>query len=288
MVVHDAMFGAAQGLFRRLLREKGKVVELRSQLNPGFEGAGPEPVPERLKGLFAEVRRLGAAFGFATDGDGDRIAACDGSGRFLYPHEILALNLLYLVDHLGYRGRVVCNLATSQLIRRIAESRGLGVTFVPVGFKHIVPEMLKGDVLIAGEESGGIAVAPYLLERDGIMNAHLLRELLLIERKPLRELVKKLQKQYGPLHFRREDLHLDQEAAEKVRMRLRGDPPLDLQGERVIQVEQRDGMKLWFQDHGWILVRMSGTEPLLRIYGEAPKARDLLKRMAGAKGYFLP
>jgi phosphomannomutase len=276
-VVHDAMYGAGQGQFSRLLKGKGRVIEIRSEPNPGFMGVGPEPVRERLAPLFHAVRKSGVDFGFATDGDGDRISACDEKGRFLYPHEIFALNLLFLVDFMGLKGRVVRNRATSDLILRMAEDRGLEVTTVPVGFKHIVAEMLKGDVLIGGEESGGIAIAPFLFERDGILNAHLLRELILETGRRLSEHLKTLYRRYGRIHFRRVDYTLSLMEQKKIG-RFLSDPPERLRGERFLQVEGGDGVKFTFPDRGWILIRMSGTEPLLRIYGEASSRKVLQER----------
>jgi len=278
ILVHDAMYGSGRGLLAHALAEtNGEVINLRATANPGFDGVGPEPIAARLAPLMEAVPRYGAALGIATDGDADRVAAVDDLGTFVYPHEIFALMVQYLVDEQGRSGRVVRNLATSELVRRVAENRGLTVTTTPVGFKHIVAEMLHGDVLIGGEESGGIAVADYLPERDGILCGLILRELVVRRGKSLRALLDELYATYGNHVYRRWDLHLPEADKQQALTRLAEAPPQMLDGTHVTKVERTDGTKLHSKD-GWLLIRASGTEPILRVYVEAGDTETVERR----------
>lgn len=275
-IVHDAMHGSGAGLAAALLAESGTaVIGVRSERNPGFGGYGPEPVEERLGPMAEAVRAHGAAFGFATDGDADRIAACDADGCFVYPHEIFALNLLYLAEVRGLRGRVVRSVSTGELVRKVAEAFDCPVTTVPVGFKHTVGEMLAGGVIIGGEESGGIAVVGHLPERDGVLNGLLLRELMLARGQGLRAILDDLDARFGPSAFARRDLHVASGRMQAIVDRLRSDAPSTLAGHAVTAVDRLDGTKIWCGGERWILVRASGTEPILRVYAEAPTPAEV-------------
>lgn len=275
-IVHDAMHGSGAGLAATMLADCGStVIGVREERNPGFGGHGPEPVEERLGPMVAAVRAHKVAFGFATDGDADRIAACDADGRFVYPHEIFALNLLYLAEVRGLRGRVVRSVSTGELVRKVAEAFDCPVTTVPVGFKHTVGEMLAGGVIIGGEESGGIAVVGHLPERDGVLNGLLLRELMIARGQSLRAILDDLDARFGPSAFARRDLHVATERMQAIVDRLRTSAPSSLAGHAVTAVDRLDGTKLWCGDDRWILVRASGTEPILRVYAEAPTAAEV-------------
>lgn len=268
-IVHDAMFGSGKGLLAAALQGKGsQVVPVRHDHNPGFAGLGPEPLPERLEPMFKAVRRSKAALGIATDGDADRVAACDAAGNYVYPYEICAL----LIDHLSRRmkkkGAVVRNLATSELVRKVAEDRKLEVVTTPVGFKHIVEQMFKGKVLIGGEESGGIAIPEYLPERDGILCGLLLREIIIQNKKPLRQLLDELYRRYGPSYYQRQDLHIAERSKAAILEALNRRPPENFGKDKVLRLERLDGFKFWLADDAWLLVRASGTEPILRVYTE--------------------
>ncbi len=270
-IVHDAMYGSGAGLATTMLAGSGStVVEVRHERNPGFGGHGPEPIESRLMPMVKAVREHGADFGFATDGDADRIAACDADGRFVYPHEIFALNLLYLAEVRGLRGRVVRSVSTGELVRKVAEAFDCPVTTVPVGFKHTVGEMLAGGVIIGGEESGGIAVVGHLPERDGVLNGLLLRELMLARGQSLRQILDDLDARFGPSAFARRDLHVPADRMQSIVARLQGEAPAALATHPVTSIDRLDGTKIWCGDERWILVRASGTEPILRVYAEAP------------------
>lgn len=274
-IVHDAMFGSGKALLAKALAGSGaKVVAVRHADNPGFGGIGPEPVPERMQPMFQAVRRHHAMMGIATDGDADRVAACDAAGRFVFPHEIFALMTVYLHDA-GKRGKVVRNFATSELVCKIAEDRGLKVKTTPVGFKHIVEEMLRGGVLIGGEESGGIAVPEFLPERDGIMCGLMLREIVLQQKKPLRGLLDDLYKKYGASTYRRWDLHIPEAKKQKILTLLEKRPPEAFGRDRVTGIDRLDGCKFLLPGRHWLLVRASGTEPILRVYIEGKDERHV-------------
>lgn len=268
-IVHDAMFGSGKGLLAAALAGKGgQVTPVRHDNNPGFEGIGPEPVPERMEPMFKAVKRSKAAFGIATDGDADRVAACDAAGQYVYPHEILALMIDHLSRRMKKKGAVVRNLATSELVRKVAEDRKLEVITTPVGFKHIVEQMFKGKVLIGGEESGGIAVPEYLPERDGILCGLILREIVIQNKKPLRKLLDDMYKRYGPSLYQRQDLHIAERSKTVVLEALNRRPPENFGKDKVVRLERLDGFKFWLENNAWVLLRASGTEPILRFYVE--------------------
>jgi len=270
-VVADAMWGSGRGAFNSILsRTRCHVTSIRDVLNPGFGGIHPEPMLRYLNELVATVQRLQADVGLATDGDADRIGAIDGQGNFIDAHHIFALTLRHLVENKGQRGDVVKTVSTTLMIDALAEKHGLKLHETPVGFNHIADLMLTNDVLIGGEESGGISVRGHIPEGDGILMGLLLLEVIAQARAPLHEVVADLQATYGPAHYARIDSHLAHKVpkAEMVRI-LSESAPASIGGESVIQVDTLDGVKLYLADKSWLLIRPSGTEPTLRIYAEA-------------------
>lgn len=283
-VVVDAMHGAAAGHLARLLRQCGaEVVELRAEWNPGFGGVNPEPVAKNLAPLAEAVRREGAAAGFACDGDADRVGAVDSTGRFVSSHEILALLLDDLAGRQGLRGRVVKTVSTTRMVDRLAARYGCPVTETPIGFKYICAEMLEGDVLIGGEESGGIGLAAHLPERDGMLNALLLAALVARAGRPLEAVLGDLEARVGPFAYERVDLEIEPEQRAEVALRLaRADVPR-LDGTAVVDRHARDGYKFLLEDDAWLLVRPSGTEPVLRIYAEAATPERVAALLAAGR-----
>jgi phosphomannomutase len=287
-VVVDPMHGAAAGHLARLLREAGaEVVELRAEWNPGFGGVSPEPIARNLDALAAAVHQEGAAAGFATDGDADRIGAVDSTGRFVSSHQILSMLLWDLAGRQGRRGRVVKTVSTTRMVDRLAARYGCPVTETPIGFKYICAEMLRGDVLIGGEESGGIGLPAHLPERDGILNALLLAELIARAGRPLEAVLAEVEAEVGRFAYDRLDLEMDPAARGEVTSRLEAAQVARLDGAVVVERHARDGFKFLLEDDAWLLVRPSGTEPVLRIYAEAdsrPRVTALLaagRRLAG-------
>jgi len=234
-----------------------------------FGGRAPEPRPDNLEPLRQAVVRLRAHIGIATDGDGDRIAACDETGRVLSPFQVFALVALHLIEHKKWRGAIARTFANTLVAERIARRFGLPFYDLPVGFKHIAKLMREEDVLIGGEESGGIGVKGFLPERDGILIGLLLLEMLSTGERRLSRRIAAMEKEYGRFFYRRVDLATPVETARQAVARLRQDPPARLAGLAVSGVDTLDGVKLLLGDAGWILFRGSGTEPLLRVYCEA-------------------
>jgi alpha-D-glucose phosphate-specific phosphoglucomutase len=287
-VVADAMWGAGRGAFTSLLaRSRCHVNEIRGALNPGFGGIHPEPIMKHLTELVAAVQRVQAHVGLATDGDADRIGAVDGLGNFIDPHHIFALTLRHLVENRGMRGDVVKTVSTTFMIDNLAGAYGLKLHETPVGFNHIADLMMNGDVLIGGEESGGISIKGHIPEGDGILMGLLLLEIMAHYRAPLHEIVADLQATYGPAHYARHDEYLKQQHPKKQMMKMLTDAaPATLNGESVVRVDTLDGVKLYLADNSWLLIRPSGTEPVLRIYaeGRSPEAVKAMLKVGSELG----
>jgi phosphomannomutase len=275
-VVLDPLFGAGRGYLAHVLRALGvEVVEVNGADDPTFNGLHPEPIPPWVKIGAEKVLELGYDACFVTDGDADRIGALDEFGSYVSSHRILTLLVGHLAEDRGRTGRVVRNLAGSNLLQRQCDRLGLQLTTTPIGFKWIYTEMLKGDVLIGGEESGGMGIPTHVRERDGLLMALLLTGLMAQKHKSLSQLVEDMLAQLGRLEYARRDLRLapaQKEAflAEHV-IRQGGDyaalfMPL---GEELASVEYVDGIKFNFVSDAWLLMRPSGTEPLVRVYAEA-------------------
>ncbi len=270
-VAHDAMFGSGQGMVSRLLGRK-QVIELRCDWNPGFHGQAPEPIERNLEELSRTVVREKCAAGMANDGDADRIGMYDEGGRFVDSHTLLSLLVKYLHEDRGLTGEIVKTFSTTGLVDRIAEAYGLPVETTPIGFKYIASRIVSRDVLVGGEESGGIAVKGHIPERDGVYIGLLIIEMIVKRRKKLSELVQELHTEFGPHFCRRIDLHTTEAKKQYVLKRLREEGGLrEIAGRPVTDSETLDGFKHLLED-GWVLVRASGTEPVLRIYSEAPSA----------------
>jgi alpha-D-glucose phosphate-specific phosphoglucomutase len=270
-VVADAMYGSARKCIADMLaRTRCRVYEIRGEMNPGFGGIHPEPIARYLSALGAAIQAHHADLGLATDGDGDRIGAMDASGNFVDPHHIFALALRYLVEERGWDGTVVKTVSTTRMVDRLASRYGLPLVETPVGFNHIADYMLKGDVLIGGEESGGLSIKGHIPEGDGVLMGLLLVEIVAAAGAPLHELVADLQTKLGPAYYARRDIPLRFAVAKKEMVaRLTGDVPDSLSGEKVVKVETLDGVKYLLADESWLLIRPSGTEPVLRVYAEA-------------------
>lgn len=283
VVVADAMHGAARDCLGLLLKDTAlRVINLRTSDNPGFGGVNPEPIEKNLAALRKAITEHRALAGLATDGDADRIGAMDENGAFVDSHRIFALLLNYLVSERQWQGAVVKTFSTTQMIDQLVDQFGRKLYVTPIGFKHICRLMLEDDILIGGEESGGIGIKNHLPERDGILAGLLLLEIMVSSGKTLKELCDDLMDTLGPHYYRRLDLRLNQPA------RIDGDwlmpPPKTLAGRLVEREDSLDGRKYFLQDGAWILFRPSGTEPVVRIYAEAGsvnEAEDLLQ--AGAR-----
>jgi phosphomannomutase len=271
-VVADSMYGSGRGCFREFLsRTRTRIREIRGEMNPGFGGIHPEPIARYLTALVAAVQADQADVGLATDGDADRIGAVDALGNFIDPQHIFALALRYLVEKRGWTGAVIKTVSTTMMIDRLAAKYNLPLHETPVGFNHIADLMLSEDVLIGGEESGGLCIKGHIPEGDGVLMGLLLLEIIAEAGAPLHELVADLQATAGPACYTRRDLHLRHPIAKsEMVQRLTDNVPAQINGQTVRRVDTLDGVKYRLVDDSWLLIRPSGTEPVLRVYAEAP------------------
>ena len=287
--VIDPMYGAARGCIARLFAEAGiPHTEIHGEHNPIFPGLNPEPIEPHVEDLRRAVRAGNYDAGFATDGDADRIGAIDRNGEFIDSHKIFCILLKHLVENLGQRGEVVKTFSTTTMVDKLCRHFDLPFHVTPIGFKYITELMLTRDVLIGGEESGGIAIKGPVPERDGILNSLLLAQVMADAGKTLGELVDELSRQFGPHHYARLDLEIERAAIERVMRQLQQHKVKTIAGLKVTATEDLDGIKLLFGNTAWLLVRPSGTENLLRLYAETPsleQTKALLEKMAAiAKG----
>ncbi len=282
LVVVDSMYGSGRGIIKSLLDGTGcEVFEVRGEMNPGFGGVHPEPIACYLGALSGAIAMGKGSLGLATDGDADRIAAMDERGNFVDPHKIMALALRYLVEKRGYRGSVVRTVSTTRMIDRLARKYNLTVHETPVGFNHIADYMLREQVLIGGEESGGISFLGHTPEGDGISMGLLIVEMVAEAGITLGELVKDLLNDVGPVFYERKDIRLNKPVAKEAMVAmLKNDAPQELGGEKVVEVSVLDGVKYILADESWLLIRPSGTEPTLRVYVEG-RTEGLVKTMLG-------
>lgn len=282
--VIDPMYGAGQGCLARIFHEAGVgFLEIHGTRNPLFPGLNPEPIEPHVADLRNAVVEGGYDAGFATDGDADRLGAVDRDGTFIDSHKIFSILLNYLAVDLKLRGDVVKTFSTTQMIDKLSSKFGLPLHVTPIGFKYICELMLKRDVLIGGEESGGIGTKGHLPERDGILNSLLLAEVVAVRNRTLGELVQELQDEFGPHHYGRVDLEIERAVAHRMVKQAAQFMGKRIAGLRVTAVNDMDGVKMLFDDTAWLLVRASGTENLLRLYAEAPsrgRVKALLDAMA--------
>lgn len=278
--VADAMYGAGRGVIKSFLQGTGcEIAEIRGEMNPGFGSVHPEPIAKYLGALASAVSSGLGNFGVVTDGDADRIGAMDERGTFIDPHKIMALSVKYLVEKRGWTGAVVRTVSTTRMIDRLAKRYGLKLYETPVGFNHIADYMMTEDVLIGGEESGGISFKGHIPEGDGPIMGLLLVEMIAKSGKTLHGLVEDLLKEVGPAHYERTDLRLSRPVA-KAEMTefLTKRAPAEIGGEKVAEVSQRDGIKYIMGDDSWLLIRPSGTEPVLRVYAEG-RSHEMVKAL---------
>ncbi len=280
-VVVDSMHGAGGRLIEQLLTGgRCRVETIRAAADPLFGGEAPEPIPSHLGQLQRAVRRARADVGIANDGDADRIGIVSPDGHWLNPGQVMCVLLLHLVETRGASGAVVKTVSNTMMLNRLAQALGLRLIEVPVGFKYIAQLMLEDDILVGGEESGGIGLKGYLPERDGLVNGLLLLEALAMRRRRLSDLMRELERKYGRWSYGRRDLHLKMPQVERLFARLEKRPPVRMAGLSVARINRLDGVKLIAPDDSWLLFRRSGTEPIVRIYAEAARPSQLPQLLA--------
>lgn len=281
-LVVDSMYGSGRGVIKAFLQGTGcEVAEIRGEMNPGFGGVHPEPIAKYLGPLASAISSGVGNFGLCTDGDADRIGAMDERGNFVDPHKIMALALKYLVEKRGMGGSIVRTVSTTRMIDRLAKRYDLPVRETPVGFNHIADYMMSEDVLIGGEESGGISFKGHIPEGDGPAMGLLLVEMIAAAKKTLYEMVCDLLEEVGPAFYERKDLRLSRPVA-KAEMTdfLTKQAPAEIGGEKVFEIGNQDGVKYILADDSWLLIRPSGTEPVLRVYAEG-RSQEMVKALLG-------
>ena len=279
-VVVDSMYGSGRGTIKGILQGTScEVIEIRSDMNPGFGGCHPEPIAKHLGPLMGAIASGQGSIGLATDGDADRIGAVDECSNFVDPHKIMALALKHLVEVRGMTGAVVRTVSTTRMVDRLAKKYGLPVYETPVGFNHIADHMLHNDVLIGGEESGGISFKGHIPEGDGILMGLLLLEIVASAGKPLGVLVKELLDEVGPAFYERSDMRLLHPVSKNGLVAdLINKAPAAIGPEKVADILTNDGVKYIMADDSWLLIRPSGTEPVLRVYAEG-RSPEMVKAL---------
>ncbi len=269
-LIQDVMYGSGGTLLAQSLKGTQINVELlHAEMNPGFGGTRPEPLPQYLALLTEKMRKGRYDLGLVLDGDADRIAAVLPGGEFLSPQKILALLALHLWKNRGKRGGIVKTICGTTMIDNMAKAHAIPLYETPVGFKYISDLMLTKDIIAGGEEAGGMGLPNYIPERDGILAGLLLLEMMVYEKKNMKKILAEVEKQYGRYYYDKTQISLK----EKVRTL---DPVKRIQqvlGKKVVGVKDYDGVKLELEDDSWIMVRASGTEPILRAYAESRTAK---------------
>ena len=282
-VCFDPMWGAARGYSDELLRGAGvKVATVHDYRDVLFGGHAPEPDDHLLEDLREKMRETGAQIGIATDGDADRFGIVDEDGTFLQPNYVIALLFDYLVESRGWKNGVAKSVATTNLINAIAKAHGVEIYETPVGFKYIGELIMQDKIAIGGEESAGLSIRHHVPEKDGVLAGLLCCEMVAKRGKSLGEQLKALCNQVGSYYPQRENFRLTPEVKAKFTEKLKSDPR-EFCGHKVSDVVRTDGLKLVFEDGSWVCYRLSGTEPVVRVYSEARSERGLEKLSGTAK-----
>jgi phosphomannomutase len=278
-VVADPIYGAGRGIFKAVISGgKTQVHEIRGERNPYFGGVNPEPILPNVQLCCDTVQAEGADLGLCTDGDSDRIGIVDDKGTFVDQLQVMGLLTLYLLEVRGWRGPIVKSVTTTSMCNRLAQQYGVEVVDTPVGFKFIGPEMIARKAMIGGEESGGFGFANHIPERDAIVAGLFIADLTVKMGKPLSEVIAYLNEKAGPSFYHRNDYHFPEEQRSAIMQRLADNPPSSIDGAAVESINRADGFKYNLADNTWLMIRFSGTEPLLRIYTET-NAPDRVERM---------
>jgi phosphomannomutase len=271
------MYGSGNSYIERVLGGANlKIKFLHNQINPSFGGVRPEPIEENLKEIKEILKNKEFDLGIALDGDADRVSAFDSEGRFIHPQKILPLLLIHLLEDRSLKGGVVKTIAGTTLIDKVCKEFGLKLYETPVGFKHISKLMQETDILIGGEEAGGIGFKGYIPERDGTLAGLLLLEMLVYRKKPISKIIEEMEDRFGRYYYLREDIQTNY----KLQINKKWRSLREILGRKIIEIKDFDGIKFICDDESWLMLRTSGTERLFRIYAEAKslkRARELIK-----------
>jgi alpha-D-glucose phosphate-specific phosphoglucomutase len=274
---YDALHGSGAGYLDRILKENNiPAMVLHTDRDVFFGGHHPEPAETQMSELKVVMKKNGLKLGLATDGDADRFGILDESGEFIYPNELLAMLVDYLVESRGWKGGVARSVATTHLIDRVAKFHNLELLETPVGFKFIGEYIKEGRIILGGEESAGLSIRGHVPEKDGILACLLITEMVASRRKSLKNQLNDLFSKVGAVYNRRLNIQLDPSIGERVKQKIASDVR-DFHGRHVAQQNRVDGLKLIFDDGSWVLMRPSGTEPVVRFYAESNTEADLEK-----------
>jgi phosphomannomutase len=284
-ILHECMYGSGYGYITELLNGgRTSVVELHNERNPLFGGVNPEPIPPNINAAIAVMRSGGQDLCICTDGDADRVGIIDETGRFINQLQVFALLMLYLFDVRHMTGPVVKTVNMTAMAEKLGAEFGATVYEVPVGFKNVAPKMMETDAVLGGEESGGFAIKGHIPERDGILIGLLFADMIVKLGQPLSQILAGLEKRVGPHAYARHDIHLNRETYDQDRKRilhtLETHEPNEVAGVKVERIRADDGFKFYLADGSWVLLRASGTEPLVRIYSEAADQAAVEARLA--------
>ncbi len=273
-VLHEAMYGAGAGLIARALEGGATTVtELHGERNPGFGGMHPEPIDKYMPEAMARMATGDFDLGIANDGDADRVGIIDEQGTYINQLQVMALLAMYLLEKRGLRGDIVRSITTSGMLDSLGERFGVTVHELPVGFKYIGTKMMETNAILGGEESGGYAFRGHIPERDGILSGLMMASMIVDYGMPLSGILKHLEDLVGPHAYDRHDIRFPRDGYEErkvqVYARMQQDEPTTLAGSKVVRTRTDDGFKFYMDDGSWVLMRMSGTEPLMRVYAEA-------------------
>lgn len=270
-LAYDAMYGAGQHILPRILP---KATLLHCEYNPSFYGQAPEPLHKNLMKLSETIRNNAElTCGLATDGDADRIGMYDEDGNFVDSHQILLLLIYYMKKYKNEEGKVVVSFSVSEKIKRLCEHFGIPYEVTPIGFKYISEYFVKEKVLVGGEESGGIAVTGHIPERDGIWMGLVLMEFMAKTGKTLKQLMQEIYAIVGTFAFERYDLHITEDLKQRVLQHCRENKFQSFGKYQIVRTEDIDGYKYHLSENEWVMIRASGTEPVLRVYSEAPTSQ---------------
>lgn len=285
VLAYDAMYGAGQNVLHQLLKN---IVPLHCQPNPGFGGTAPEPLPRNLSELESLIKNsTDIAAGLATDGDADRIGMYDENGNFVDAHHLLLLFIHYLHKYKNYKGKVVVAFSVSPKIKKLCEIYQIPLEVTKIGFKYISEIMVKEDVLVGGEESGGIALKGHIPERDGIWDGLVILEFMAKTGKSLTELIQEVYDIVGPFSYNRNDLHLSEEKKQAILQDCKNEKFTSFGTYPIQKIESVDGFKFYLPNEATLMIRASGTEPVLRVYAEAVNKNEVESVLLAAKNTLL-
>lgn len=279
-LAYDGMYGAGQNVIRKLFPD---ALLLHCDFNPSFMGQAPEPIEKNLKEIAGIIANNDYNLGLANDGDADRIGLFDEDGRFVDSHHILLLLLYYMFEYKKMTGKVVITFSVTDKMKKLAELYGLECEVTKIGFKYIAEIMTNEDVLVGGEESGGLAVKGHIPERDGVWMGILIMEFMAVTGKSIKQLIAEIYEKVGSFSFERDDHHITNAIKDEVMRKCKNGEVKSIGSRAVVRTETVDGFKFYLNDDEWIMVRASGTEPVLRIYAQTPstsQSRTLLEEAA--------